>query len=139
MTYQVIYFSRKGNTKKIAQAIASQLDVDVEDVKTAKLLEDSFIFLGSGCYAGKPSPHITKFIEENHFESRTVALFGTSAGGEGKEVSEMEKLLTEKKACIKGSFFCKGKFLFKNKDHPNEQDCSDAKKFAQEMIQEKKK
>ena len=36
MEYQVIYFSRKGGTKKVADAIASELSVNAEDVKTAK-------------------------------------------------------------------------------------------------------
>jgi len=37
MNVQVIYFSRRVSTKKIAEAIASEFDVDAEDVKTAKL------------------------------------------------------------------------------------------------------
>jgi flavodoxin len=134
MNYQVIYFSRKGNTRKIAQAIASQIGVHVEDVETAQLLDDRFVFLGSGCYGSKPSHHITQFIENNTFESRDIALFGTSASGEGKEVEEMQRLLKDKKAHIKGRFFCKGKFLFSNRDRPNEHDIADAKNFAQEMI-----
>ncbi|MFO7678390.1 MAG: flavodoxin family protein [Thermoplasmatota archaeon] len=134
MTYQVIYFSRKGNTKKIAQAIASELKVTAEDVKHAKLLEDTFVFLGSGCYGGKPSQKITQFITDNTFESREVAIFGTSGSGEGKEVIEMENTLTSKKALIKGTYFCKGKFLFSNRGRPNDQDVKDAEKFAKRMV-----
>ena len=46
MSYQVIYFSRKGSKKKIANAIALKLSVAAEDVRKAKLHGDSFIFLG---------------------------------------------------------------------------------------------
>jgi flavodoxin len=44
MVCQVIYFSRKGSKKKVADAIASEPVVIAEDVKTAKLNKDSFIF-----------------------------------------------------------------------------------------------
>jgi len=45
MKYQVIYFSRKGSTKKIADLIAFELGVNAEAVKDAKLIKDSFVFL----------------------------------------------------------------------------------------------
>ena len=86
MDYQVIYFSKKGNTKKIAEAIASELGIEAEDVTDAKLKDDVFVFLGSGCYGGKPGKSMTEFIEDNTFNARTVALFGTSGAGEGVEV-----------------------------------------------------
>lgn len=134
MKFQVIYFSRKGSTKKIADEIASELGVNAEAVKKAKLSKDSFIFLGSGCYGSKPANIMKKFIENNDFKSRNVALFGTSGGGEGKEVDFMEDLLNDKGAFVKGKFFCKGKFWFGNSDRPNADDLDGAKKFAKGMI-----
>ena len=134
MKVQIIYFSRKGSTKKIADAIASEFDVNAEDVKTSKLNKDSFIFLGSGCYGGKPGKHMKKFIENNDFNSRNVALFGTSGGGVGKETDAMETLLKNKDAFVKGKFFCRGKLWFINKDKPSNNDLDNAKKFARNMI-----
>ena len=134
MEVHVIYFSRKGSTKKVADAIASEFSVNSEDVKTAELNKDSFIFLGSGCYGGKPGKHITKFIENNDFKYRNIALFGTSGGGEGKETEVMETMLEDKDANVKGKYFCKGRFWFGNKDKPSNKDIDDAKKFAKNMI-----
>lgn len=135
MIIQVIYFSRKGSTKKVAEAIASELGVKAEDVKEAKLDEEAFVFLGSGCYGSKPGKNMTRFIEDNTFKDRNIALFGTSGGGEGKEVKEMEKILETKQALVKGTYFCKGKFSFINRGHPDEEELDDAKKFAQDMGQ----
>ena len=135
MKFQVIYFSRKGNTKKVAEAIASEFDVEVEDVKDAKLDKNAFIFLGSGCYGGKPAKLMTNFIQNNDFRSRNVALFGTSASGGGKEVAEMERILGAAEAAIKGTFFCKGKFIFFNRDRPSEEDLKGAQNFAKRMMQ----
>jgi flavodoxin I len=134
MEFQVIYFSRKGSTKKIADAIATELKIVAEDVKKAKLKENTFTFLGSGCYGGKPGKYMTNFIEKNDFTGRKVALFGTSGGGEGKETEVMETLLKDKGALVKGRFFCKGKFWFGNKDKPSNEDLENAKKFAKKIV-----
>ena len=133
MNVQVMYFSRKGNTKKIADAIATELGVSAENVKNATLQKDSLIFLGSGCYGGKPGNDMISFIESNTFKSREVALFGTSGGGEGKEVEEMTAMLKQKNATIKGSFFCKGQFMLFSRGKPSERDLIEAKQFAKNM------
>jgi flavodoxin I len=134
MSIQVIYFSRKGSTKKIADAIASAINVSAEDVKNAKLNENSFLFLGSGSYGGKPGKDMIQFIENNDFKSRNVALFGTSGGGEGKETEKMEHMLKQKDANVKGKYFCQGRFWFLNKDKPSNQDLDNANKFALDML-----
>ena len=121
------------STKKVADAIALELGITAQDVKNAKLDSDSFIFLGSGCYGGKPGRLMAKFIENNDFKSRNVALFGTSGGGEGKETEVMEIMLKEKNANVKGRYYCKGKAWFTNKNKPSNQDIDDAKKFAKDM------
>jgi len=130
MKFQVIYFSKLGHTKKVAEAISSEIDVKAEDVKDTKLNEEAFIFLDSGCYSSKPAKTMTKFIEDNNFKSKNVAFFGTSGSGQGMEVKEMEDLLNNKEACIKGKFYCKGKFLFLNRGRPSEEDKDNAKKVA---------
>ena len=54
--------------------------------------------------------------------------------GEGKETEVMQGMLKRKNVPMKGTFFCKGKFWFGNKDKPRAQDIADAKKFAKKMI-----
>jgi hypothetical protein len=43
-------------------------------------------------------------------------------------------MLTQKGAIILGSHHCRGKFLFVNRSHPDNEDLENARKFAQEMI-----
>lgn len=135
MKYQVIYYSRKGSTKKLADVISSELEISAENVKDAKLSDDAFVFLGSGCYGSKPAKIMTKFIKDNNFKSNNVALFGTSGGGEGAEVNEMENLLKTKQTKIKGKFFCKGKFFIMNRGKPSNEDFEQAKSFAKRMME----
>jgi flavodoxin len=133
--HQVIYDSRGGNTKKVADAIAQELGVSAMDVKTASLVsDDGVVFLGSGCYGGNPGENMTRFIEANDFRGRRVALFGTSGGGAGKEVEVMEAALKEKGADIMGSYFCKGQMaLLFSRGHPNPADINAAREFARRM------
>jgi len=134
MQPQIIYFSKKGNTKKIAEAMATQLKVNAEDVNTATLKKDTFVLLGSGNYAGNPAKVMTEFISNNDFSKRTVALFGTSGGGVGNEVKIMQQSLESQGADIKGTYYCKGKFLVMNRGRPNEDDLKAAQEFAKKMM-----
>jgi len=133
--FEVVYYSMCGSTKRIAEAIAGELGVKAEDIRTKKEpTKDSFLFLGSGCYRGKPGRKMEEFIARNDFKGRSVALFGTSGSGKGDEVKAMEELLKPKGALIRGSFYCKGKaFLFFNRGHPSNEELANAREFAREM------
>ena len=134
--FEVIYYSMTGNTKKVAEAIATELDVIAENVKTkAKLAEESFVFLGAGKYGPLRSWGLQEFIDGNNFDGRKVALFGTSGDGKGKEVEALEETVTAKGAKISGRFYCKGEFLFIiNRKHPTSEDLENARKFARELV-----
>jgi len=132
--FDVVYYSRTGNTKKVAEAIATELGVTAGDVAAKKgLAEDFFVLLGSGCYGGEPGKELQEFIDRNDFKGRQVALFGTSEGGKGDEVRVMEELLKPKGALIKGIFYCKGQSGSLSVGHPSDDDLAQAREFAKEM------
>ena len=133
--FEVIYYSMTGNTKKVAEAIADELDVSTEDVRTKSGSDkDSFLFLGSGNYFPLPGRGFKKFVDSNDFDGRKVALFGTSGGGKGREVKALEKMVTVKGAKVMGKFYCKGKlFFFISRKHPDNKDLENARKFAREL------
>ena len=133
--FEVIYYSLTGNTKKVADAIATELDVVAESVNTKdKLAEDSFVFLGAGLYGPLRGWGPRQFIDRSSFYGRKVALFGASGEGKGKEVGALEETVAAKGADVAGSFFCKGEFLFLvNRTHPTGNDLGNARRFAREM------
>ncbi len=133
MKVQIIYYSKTGNTKKVAEAMASELGVEAKDVKKETLDKSCLVFLGSGLYAGKIGKKLAEFIGKNDFNGVNVTLFGTSIKGEGDEVKEMEELLKPKGAVIKGRFYCYGNFLFAKRGHPSEEELAKAREFAREM------
>ena len=133
--FEVIYYSMTGNTKKVAEAIAAELDVSAEDVRTkGELAKDSLVLLGSGCYFPMRGRGFKKFVARNDFDGQKVALFGTSGEGKGREVEALGKMVTAKGAKVIGKFYCKGKFLFFiNRKHPTSDDLENARKFAREL------
>jgi flavodoxin len=128
--------SRGGNTRKVADAIAEELGVRVGDLMTPLPADVKVLFLGSGTYGSAPGKEMMKFVTENVFTGRKIALFGTSMASAGaqKMIAAMEDALTRKDATVLGSYHCKGKFLLFNRGRPNTEDLDNAKKFAREML-----
>ena len=129
--FEVVYFSRTGNTKKVAGAIAAELNLEARDVKTAGVLpKDAFVFLGTGCYGATLPKEIDAFMKKNQFQGRIIALFTTSAFGSLAERNLIEKQLTERGAIITHNFKCYGHFLTMKKEHPTPQELEKARQFA---------
>ena len=132
--FEVVYYSLTGNTKKVADAIAAELGVTAEDVKTkGRLSENSVVFLGAGLYGPLKGFGFRRFIGRNSFKGRKVALFGTSGGGKGLEVGALEQAVAAKGADVVGRFNCRGRFLFLIRDHPRPRDLEKARRFAREV------
>lgn len=133
--FEVIYHSKTGNTRKVAEVIAAELGVSAENVKTkGKAGKDSVLVLGSGNYFPLPGRGFKKLVASNDFAGRQVALFGTSGGGKGREVAALEKMVTAKGAKVIGKFHCRGQlFFFISRKHPDSNDLKNAKKFASEL------
>ena len=139
---EVIYFSRSGNTKQLATAIAGELDVKARHIRSVESLpEAETLFLGSGLYFLRPSKMVRDFIRTNDFRGRKIALFGTSTTGIGIEIWGMERLLKRKGATITGKYYCAGKFFIRlagkyfymRKDRPASEDLEKARSFARSI------
>jgi flavodoxin len=129
--FEVVYYPRTGNTKKVAEAIAAELKVKAKDVKTAGVLApDAFIFMGMGCYGGTLPKEITAFMDKNKFSGRIMALFTTSAFNSAAERNLIEKQLTAKGAIITHNYKCFGHLLATKKQHPTPEELEKARDFA---------
>jgi flavodoxin len=141
--YEVMYFSRGGNTRKLATAIAGELGVKAQHVRSVQSLPEGVdVFLGSGLYFMRPSRLVLDFIRKNDFQGKRVALFGTSASGIGVETFWMERLLKRQGAIITGKWYCPGQFscrfagksfVLMRKGRPGDKDLEKAKSFARSI------
>ncbi|OPX63720.1 MULTISPECIES: flavodoxin family protein [unclassified Methanoregula] len=137
MTGIVVFVdSRGGNTRKIAEVIAAEAGTAVGDITDSLPDTAKLVFLGSGTYGGAPGIGMMKFVTDNDFSGRNVAVFGTSMspGGAQKMVAAMVDALKRKGATVLGTFDCRGKFLLFRRGHPDETDLGNARAFARDMI-----
>ncbi len=143
MKTAVIYKSvHRGNTKKIAEAMAEALEADYfdcDEIKTDIINDYDLIGFGSGIYYYKPHKNLRKFVESlDNVENKKAFHFSTS--GDGKYFDWLEKNLSKKGFDVIGEFHCKGYYAYSikgmisrkglNKGRPDEEDLNNAREFA---------
>lgn len=137
MKVRVLYFSKGGNTKKVAEAMAKAINQPVEAIPPAYPLENvKLLFLGSGVYGGKIDSKMIDFINTlNTNRVKNVALYGTSGKGDGA-IAKMKEMLKAKGInVLEETFLCKGKyFIFLNSGHPNADELKQAQEFAVRQV-----
>lgn len=143
----IIYESvHHGNTEKIAKTIAEILKAELvkpKDINIDKLKDYDLIGFGSGIFYGRFHKNILKLVKEIKAENNQKA-FVFSTSGQGKEESNrsLKEELTKKEFKIIGSFACKGFDTFGpfkliggiSKGRPNDEDISNARKFAKDIM-----
>lgn len=134
MKIAVRYYSRSGNTKKLAEAIAEALGVEAHSTAVPLSEDTDILFLGSSVYAGGVDEDVKRFIREINVKVDKVVNFSTAAVAKST-YRQVDKLLAEKCIQLAGDeFYCKGSFAFLHKGRPNEADCVAAAEFAKEVI-----
>ena len=133
--YQVLYYSKGGNTKKLADVIAGELGVNASDLSFSSLDRDAkVIFLGSGVYAGKPGEEMARFIETRDFGGRKVVLFSTSWRTGEHAFDGLADTLKRRGAIVQRGYHCKGKAGIFNLGHPSRDDLEGARKYVRDIV-----
>ncbi len=142
----VVYTSiHHGNTKKIAERIASLLKADL--LKTEEVTDDilgkyDLIGFGSGIYGFRHHKSLLDLADSlPNQKNKKAFIFFTSGTGDlpfFRYSAALSKMLSNKGFTILGEFSCRGfdtfgplKFIGgMNKGRPNEKDLEDAEEFA---------
>jgi flavodoxin len=124
----VIYYTRDGNTRFVAETIAAEIGADLEEVvdlkkrsgilgylsggraamqgKETKISPTikspagyELIVVGSPIWAGKPAPALTTYLRKNDLSGKKVAVF-FSQGGKKITGFEQAKALMPNSECI---------------------------------------
>ncbi|MCH5351644.1 MAG: flavodoxin [Clostridiales bacterium] len=134
MTVAVRYFSKSGNTEKLAKAIATEAGVHAENVSVPLAVKTDVLFLGSALYAGGVDKAVKKFLIENKDNIGTVYNFSTSASP-SSTYKAVKKIADKNGITVSDvAFDCRGKFLFMHKGHPDEGDVAAAVEFAKKVL-----
>ncbi|MBR4580197.1 MAG: flavodoxin [Lachnospiraceae bacterium] len=136
MKYAVAYYTRSGNTKKVAEAIADVLVTEARDISLELPGKVDVLFLGSSLYAFKYDESVEKFIEKNADKIGMIVSFSTSATG--KSTARFVKECAEKNNIkfYHQAFKCPGSFLITNPGRPHEKDLRAARNFTKSVMNE---
>ena len=139
MKIALIYFSRGGNTRKIAEAMAEELGVTAVDVKKEKpdVGDVDLLVVGSGVYGGKPGKELVAYLEGlKPVEGKKAACFSSCASGDAsKTLQAMKDILSKKGYSNVDCFSCLGKWLLglSRRGHPSEGELAQAREFAKKL------
>ncbi len=142
----VIYSTHRGNTEKVALAIAQAANCKsvklTENFDASTLPLDGYdtVVLGTGIRGGEPYVELLNYLKTADLGSgKRFLLFMTWAGGGASNRLTYE--LVKKALEAKGQnleqdyFICLGQtFGFTRRGRPNEADLADAKKWATEKL-----
>jgi flavodoxin len=139
MKIEVRYYSRGGNTKKVADAIGKAAGVDAKDCSVPIAEPVELLFLGGSVYGFGLDAHTKDYISGLNPELvQHVALFGTSAIVKTGN-RDMAKLLEEKGIkVLRRDFYCRGAFAAMHRGHPNDADLKKAADFVTAVLEEMK-
>ncbi|MCR5762805.1 MAG: flavodoxin [Treponema sp.] len=131
MKFAVRYYTKTGNTKKLAEAIAAELGVEAQSLDVPLTESVDVLFLGNSYYAFNIDPEVKNFIRGlEKGKVGKIVNFGSAAllNSTYKKVkAEADKVgipMDQKE------FHCKGEFKGIHKGRPNEDDIKAAVEFA---------
>lgn len=131
MKFAVRYYTKSGNTKRLAQAVAQALDVEALPITEPVTEAVDYLFLGNSYYAFNIDPEVRNFIASlDKTLVGKIVNFGSAAmlNSTYKKVKdEADKIgipMAEKE------FHCRGEFKAFHKGRPNEEDLKAAAAFA---------
>ena len=134
MKYAVRYYTKTGNTKRLAEAVAKELVVEALPISEPIAEPVDFLFLGNSYYAFTIDPEVRKFVASLDKEKvGKIVNFGSAAmlNSTYKKVkAEADKVGI---AMEEKEFHCKGEFKGVHKGRPNEDDLKAAAEFARQF------
>lgn len=133
MTYAVRYYTKTGNTKRLAEAIAKELGVEALPISEPVNEAVDYLFLGNSYYAFTIDPEVRSFVASlDKGKIGKIVNFGSAAmlNSTYKKVkAEADKVGI---AMDEKEFHCKGEFKGIHKGRPNADDVRAAVEFAKQ-------
>ena len=131
MKIAVRYYTKTGNTKRLAEAIAKAVGVEALPISAPVTEKADILFLGNSYYAFNIDPEVRDFISSlDQSKIGRIVNFGSAA----MLNSTWKKVKAEADragiAIDEREFHCRGEFKGLHKGRPNEVDLKAAAEFA---------
>lgn len=135
MRIAVRYYTKTGNTKRLAEAIAEAVGVKALPISEPVTEKTDILFLGNSYYAFSIDPEVRSFIRTlDKGKVGRIVNFGSAAmlNSTWKKVkAEADKVGVK---MDEREFHCKGEFKGVHKGRPNEDDLKAAQEFAKSFL-----
>jgi len=136
----VLYSTRGGNTKKVAEEIAFELNCPIKEItkdfdsSTINLNEFDLVLIGTGIYQDHPNENMIRFLQSAEVGNQQFALFMTwlkLRTGDKDIFNKIDRLLERKgKKLLEIYFECLGDYSNKR---PNSLELDAARKWARNI------
>ena len=134
MKFAVRYYTKTGNTKKLAEAMAKALGVEALPISEGIDEPVDILLLGNSYYAFSIDPEVRKFVcSLDRNKVGRIVSFGSAAmlTSTGKKVkAEADKAGIP---MAEQEFHCRGEFKGVHKGRPNAEDLAAAAAFAESL------
>lgn len=135
MSTEIRYFtkSKKGNTEKLAQAVAKAVTLPALDVTHDLNARVDRLFLVNAMYASNIDREVKAFLTRNRDKIGEIVNFCTSASGKST-TAVLKKTADELQIPVcDRDFHCAASWIFINKGLPSDADFKKAADFARSM------
>ena len=134
MKVAIRYYTKTGNTKKLAEALSQAINAEALTVDTPLTEDVDILFLGSAVYGAGVDTRIKEFIENIDVKVGKIVNFSSAALIEStykqvKKIAENNNLVMADE-----EFHCRGSFKFVHRGHPNDEDLNNLVEFAKEIV-----
>lgn len=137
MKYAVRYYTKTGNTKKLADAIAKVLGVEALPLSEPVQEKVDLLFLGNSYYAFSIDPEVRDFVSSLDKEKvGKIVNFGSAAMLNSTYKKVKATAAKVGIPMLEKEFHCKGEFKGLHKGRPNEEDLKAAAEFAKNIMEE---
>lgn len=134
MKAAVRYYSRTGNTKKLAEAVADAVGVTAEDIGHPLEENVDFLFLCNSVYWNSIDGKVKAFLTAPGHKIRMLVNISSAALKEST-YKQIKALAAEAGISVdEREFHCKGSFMALHKGKPDQNDIENVKKFAKGII-----
>ena len=136
MKAAVRYYTKTGNTKRLAEAVASAVGAEALPISVPVEETVDVLFLGNSYYAFSIDPEVRDFVRSlDSSKVGRIVNFGSAAmlNSTWKKVkAEADKAGV---AMDEREFHCRGEFKGIHKGRPNEEDLKAAAAFAKKIME----
>ncbi|ADC46215.1 MULTISPECIES: flavodoxin family protein [Methanobrevibacter] len=134
MKIAIRYYSKTGNTEKLAEAIGEAIGVAPKTIDEPLNEDVDILFLGNSVYNAGADSKVKEFLKNIDVNVGSIVNVSSAALIE----STYKQIKKEAEKCGLNmddrEFHCRGQFKFVHRGHPNEEDINEAVNFAKSIV-----